>query len=62
MGTHLIEIVIKAIFIQEKALEMPSAERKPFYPGLNCAYNNNVAHSSHSGLNINDGGLRTKAI
>ena len=31
---YLIEIVIKAIFIQEKALEM-STKRKPFYPGLN---------------------------
>ena len=45
--------MIKAIFIQEKALEMSSAKRKPFYP---------VAHSSHSGLNVNNGGLWTVAI
>ena len=29
------EIVIKAIFIQEKALKMSPAKQKPFYPGLN---------------------------
>ena len=27
-----------------------------------CVNDNNVAHSSHSGLNINDGGLWTEAI
>ena len=35
LGTYLSEIVIKAIFIQENALKMSSAKRKPFYPGLN---------------------------
>ena len=35
LGSYLSEIVIKAIFIQEKALEMSSAKQKPFYPGLN---------------------------
>ena len=35
LGSYLIGIVIKAIFIQEKALEMSSAKQKPFYPGLN---------------------------
>ena len=34
LGTYLSEIVIKAIFIQEKALEI-SIKRNPFYPGLN---------------------------
>ena len=34
LGTYLGEIVIKAIFIQDKALKT-SAKRKPFYPGLN---------------------------
>ena len=35
LGSYLSGIVIKAIFIQEKALEMSSAKQKPFYPGLN---------------------------
>ena len=35
LGSYLSEIVIKAIFVQEKALEMSSAKQKPFYPGLN---------------------------
>ena len=34
LGSYLSEIVIKTIFIQEKALEMLSAKQKPFYPGL----------------------------
>ena len=35
---------------------MSSAKQKPFSPGQ-CVKNNNVAHSSHNVLNINDGGL-----
>ena len=35
LSSYLSEIVIKAIFIQEKALEMACAKQKPFYPGLN---------------------------
>ena len=35
LGSYLGEIVVKAIFIQEKTLEMSSAKQKPFYPGLN---------------------------
>ena len=62
LGSYLSEIVIKAIFIQEKALEMSSAKQKPFLSRSQCVNNNNVAHSSHSGLNINDGGLWTEAI
>ena len=34
LGSYLSEIVIKAIFIQEKAVEM-SAKQKPFHPGFN---------------------------
>ena len=63
LGTYLSEIVINAIFIQEKNIENVVCKTEVILSWSQCVNNNNnVAHWSHSGLNINDGGLRTVAI
>ena len=59
---YLSEIVVKAIFVQEKSIGNVVCKTEASLSRSQCNNNDNVAHSSHSGLNINDGGLWTVAI
>ena len=61
LGTYLSEI-LKAIFIQEKSIENVYKTEAILSRSQCINNNNNVVHSNHSGLIINDGGLWTVAI
>ena len=53
----------KAIFIQEKSIGNVVCKTEAILSRFQCVNsNNNIAHSSHIGLNINDGCMWTVAI